>query len=62
LLRDEREGWRQAGIDPIKVASRLWKATRGSGQRRSQRPALKNEDISASAKPQAETPLQDLPG
>jgi hypothetical protein len=43
------------------------------GQQRSQRPALprphgaaasspKNEDISASAKTQAETPLQDLPG
>jgi ERF superfamily len=72
--RDERAWWRQAGIDPIKVARRLWKATRGMGQRRSQRPALprphdaavssdpKNEDISATATPQEEAPLPDLPG
>jgi hypothetical protein len=26
--RDERAWWRQAGIDPIKVARRLWKASR----------------------------------
>jgi len=26
--RDERTWWRQAGIDPIKVARRLWKETR----------------------------------
>src|SRR5262245_10899320 len=38
--RDERTWWRQAGIDPIKIARRLWKATHGRGQRRSQRPAL----------------------
>jgi hypothetical protein len=38
--RDERAWWRQAGIDPIRVARRLWKATHGRGQRRSQRPAL----------------------
>jgi len=36
--RDERAWWRQAGIDPIKVARRLWKATRGMGRRPSQRP------------------------
>jgi len=71
--RDERAWWRQAGIDPIKVARRLWKATRGMGQRRSQRPALprphdaaafsdpKNEDISATATPQEETRLPDVP-
>src|SRR6266508_1966352 len=71
--RDERAWWRQAGIDPIKVARRLWKATRGMGQRRSQRPALprphdaaaptdpKNEDISATATPQEEAPLPDVP-
>ncbi len=71
--RDERAWWRQAGIDPIKVARRLWKATRGMGQRRSQRPALprphdaaaptdpKNEDISATATPQEETPSPDVP-
>jgi ERF superfamily len=71
--RDERAWWRQAGIDPIKVARRLWKATRGMGQRRSQRPALprphdaaaptdpKNEDISATATPQEQAPLPDVP-
>ena len=67
-------GGRQAGVDPIKVARRLWKETRGIGQRRSQRPALprphdaaaspdpKNEEISATATPQEEAPLPDLPG
>src|SRR5262249_55813125 len=38
--RDERAWWREAGIDPIKVARRLWKATRGKGRRPSQRPTL----------------------
>src|SRR5262249_40872328 len=37
--RDERAWWRQAGIDPIKVARRLWKETRGLGRRLSQRTA-----------------------
>jgi ERF superfamily len=69
--RDERTWWRQAGIDPIKVARRLWKATHGRGQRRSQRPALPRshgepigEDISATATTQEETRLPDsrLPG
>src|SRR5262245_58427426 len=72
--RDERAWWRQAGIDPIKVARRLWKETRGLGPRRSQRPALprphdaaassdpKNEDISATATPQQGAPLPDLSG
>src|SRR5262249_38451178 len=73
--RDERAWWRQAGLDPIKVARRLCKATRGMGQRRSQRAALprpdaaaassdptpKNEEISATATPQEETRLPDLP-
>jgi hypothetical protein len=72
--RDERAWWRQAGIDPIKVARRLWKETRGLGPRRSQRPALPrphgaaassdptptNEEISASATTQKETRLPDL--
>ena len=74
--RDERAWWRQAGIDPIKVARRLWKATRGIGQRRSQRaplplpraaaasgnPTPKNEETSATATPQEAIRLPDLPG
>ena len=70
--RDEHAWWTQAGIDPIKVARRLWKATRGMGQRRSQRPELarpgaaptdptpEREDISATATPQQEALLPDL--
>jgi ERF superfamily len=68
---DERAWWRQAGLDPIKVARRLWKATRGIGQRRSQRATLprlraaaatsdpipKNEETSAT-----KIRLPDLPG
>jgi hypothetical protein len=64
--RDERAWWRQAGIDPIKVARRLWRETRGMDQRRSQRaasprsdvvapssdPRPENEDISTAATPQ----------
>jgi hypothetical protein len=60
------------GIDPIKVARRLWKETRGIGPPRSQR-ALRggvrcrssdpnNEDMSASATMQQETLLQHHPG
>jgi ERF superfamily len=74
--RDERAWWRQAGIDPIKVARRLWKETRGMGRRLSHRPALprphgvaapsdpipKNEDIGATATTQEGTRLPDLPG
>jgi ERF superfamily protein len=74
--RDERAWWRQAGIDPIKVARRLWKATRGMGQWRSKRaaspqphgaaatsgPMLKSGDISATATTQEEARLPDLPG
>jgi hypothetical protein len=72
--RDERAWWKQAGIDPIKVARTLWKETRGIGQRRSQRAALfpldgaavssdpKNQDIGATATTQEETPLPDSSG
>jgi hypothetical protein len=71
--RDERAWWRQAGLDPIKVARRLWKATRGMGQQRSQRAALprphgagassdpNNEEMSATATTQEGTRLPDLP-
>jgi hypothetical protein len=71
---DECGWWKQAGIDPIKVARRLWKETRGIGQRRSQRAASSrphgaaassdpnNEDISATLTTQEEARLPDLPG
>jgi hypothetical protein len=74
--RDERAWWRQAGIDPIKVARRLWKETRGLSPRRSRRstlprphdagassdPILKNEGTTATAETQEETRLPDVPG
>jgi hypothetical protein len=74
--RDERAWWRQAGIDPIKVARKLWKATHGMGQRESRQPALarphdsatpsdsppKGEGVSATAGTQKETRFSDLPG
>src|SRR6266480_4564600 len=73
--RDERAWWRQAGIEPIKVARKLWKETRGIGQRRSQRaafprpraaaaasdPTPKHEETSATTATQEETRLPDLP-
>jgi hypothetical protein len=73
--RDERAWWREAAIDPIKVARKLWKETHGMGQRRLQEPALprphdaaaasqpspKSEHLSASATPQEGTRLPDLP-
>jgi hypothetical protein len=72
---DESAWWKQVGIDPIKVARRLWKATHGRGQRQSQRsplpqpygaaqssdPTPKSGDISATATTQEETRLPDLP-
>jgi hypothetical protein len=72
--RDERAWWRQTSVDPIQVARKLWKETRGIGQRRSHRAALprphdaatspkpKNEEVSVTATPQEEAPLPDLPG
>jgi hypothetical protein len=72
--RDERAWWRQAGIDPIKVARRLWKETHELGRQPPQRPAsprphaaaaspdLKNEEIGATATPQEEPRLPDVPG
>jgi hypothetical protein len=72
--RDERGWWRQAGIDPIKVARRLWKETHGMGPRRSRREVSprpqgaaassdpRSEDISATATTQEESRLPDLPG
>ena len=72
--RDERAWWRQAGIDPIRVARRLWRETRGMGQQQSERtasprphaaaasPDPKNEDIDATATPPEESRLSDVPG
>jgi hypothetical protein len=72
--RDERAWWRQTSVDPIQVARKLWKETRGIGQRRSHRAALprphdaatspnpKNEEVSVTTTPQEEAPLPDLPG
>ena len=37
--RDERAWWKQTGIDPIKIARRLWKETRGMGKGRAEPPA-----------------------
>jgi len=72
--RDEHAWWRQAGIDPIKVARRLWRETRGMEQQQSEPTALprphaaaaspdpKNEEIDATATPQEEPRLPDVPG
>jgi hypothetical protein len=69
--RDERAWWRQAGIDPIKVARRLWKATHGLGQRGSRRRAPAQPHAAAApsdpcpkgeATTQEETRLPELPG
>src|SRR5215471_4121665 len=70
--RNERAWWQLAGIDPIKVARRLWRETRGMGQQQSERtaslrphaaapsPNPKNEDIDATATPQEEPRLPDV--
>jgi hypothetical protein len=72
---DERAWWRQAGIDPIKVARRLWKETHGMGRRLSGRaplprplggaapsdPTPKSEETSATATTQKEARLPNLP-
>src|SRR2546429_2396320 len=62
--RDEGAWWRQVGMDPLKVARRLWKQTRGMGQQRPERPVSprphataaspdpKNKEIDATATPQ----------
>src|SRR5262249_10612359 len=74
--RDERAWWRQAGIDLIKVARRLWKATHGMGPRGSRRPTSappqdtaapsdlspKGDGVSAATTTQEETRLPELPG
>src|SRR5262249_30912318 len=71
--RDERAWWKQAGIDPIKVARRLWKETHAMGERRSRREVVprpngapvssdpKNDEISATATTQDETRRGEMP-
>jgi hypothetical protein len=70
--RDERAWWRQAGIDPIKVARRLWKETRGMGNGRIEAPVLPqphsaaassgpmSEEMTATAKPPEDALLAEL--
>ena len=43
--RDERAWWKQAGIDPIKVARTLWKETHAMGERRSRREAVPRPNV-----------------
>jgi ERF superfamily len=66
--RDERAWWKQAGIDPIKVARRLWKETHGMGKLpfgRAARPhggaTLNAKNDLAITRPQEESSLPDLP-
>jgi ERF superfamily len=65
--RDERAWWKQTGIDPIKIARRLWKETHGMGKGRAEPPASprphgaaaspdpQNEDMRTPARTQEET-------
>jgi hypothetical protein len=70
--RDERAWWKQSGIDPIKIARRLWKETRGMGKGRAEPPVSprpqgaaaaspdpRNEEMSTAARTQEETRLTD---
>ena len=72
--RDERAWWKQSGIDPIKIARRLWKETRGMGKGRAEPPVSprpqgaaaaspdpQNEDMRTTARTQEETRLTDAP-
>jgi ERF superfamily len=71
--RDERAWWKQTGIDPIKIARRLWKETHGMGKGRAEPPASprphgaaaspdpQNEDMRTPARTQEETRLTDAP-
>jgi hypothetical protein len=68
--RDERLWWRQAGIDPINVARRLWKGTRGMVQRAVlRRPhgaaassKVENDDGSVGPTTREEAGMSHLPG
>jgi hypothetical protein len=49
--RDERTWWKQTGIDPIKIARRLWKETRGMGKGRAEPPVSPRPQGAAAASP-----------
>jgi Putative HNHc nuclease len=51
---DEKAWWQQAGVDPIKVARKLWKLTRLGGPRN--RPATPTQDTAAEPASNAELP------
>src|ERR1700730_9474575 len=51
---DEKAWWQQAGVDPLKVARKLWKLTRLGGPRI--RPATPTQDTAAEPAPNAELP------
>jgi ERF superfamily len=67
--RDERAWWQQAGIDPLKIARRLWKETHGTEKRpfgRAARPhgsasSRNPKDGPAITTTQEQTSLPDLP-
>jgi len=67
--RDERAWWREAGIDPLKVARRLWKETHGTEKRLFGRTPQPHGSASSGnpkdgpdvTTPQEQTSLPDLP-
>jgi hypothetical protein len=68
-VRDERAWWREAGIDPLKVARRLWKETHGTEKRLFGRTPQPHGSASSGnpkdgpdvTTPQEQTSLPDLP-
>jgi ERF superfamily len=53
--RDERTWWKQAGVDPIKIARKLWKETLGTGKWSPERQAVaRANDIATSPHPNNE--------
>jgi hypothetical protein len=50
--RDECAWWKQAGIDPIKIARKLWKETRGMGEKLLEAPAMPRSSDSVTSRPQ----------
>jgi hypothetical protein len=53
--RDERAWWKQAGINPIKIARKLWRETRGMGKRPPEEPEMPvTDEVAASPDPKSE--------